>query len=63
MRWSLTFPIVMNAVSGALDGMFLSRKVIEDASIVGIFQFEVEKWKYSAGAEAHQVSFLTATIR
>jgi hypothetical protein len=53
----------MNAVSGALDGMFLSRKVIEDASIVGIFQFEVEKWKNSAWAEAHQVSFLTATIR
>jgi hypothetical protein len=53
----------MNAVSGALDGMFLSRKVIKDASIVGIFQFEVEKWKNSAWAEAHQVSFLTATIR
>lgn len=53
----------MNAVSAALDGMVLSRKVIESASIVGIFQFVVEKLKYSAGPEAHQVSFQLATIR
>jgi hypothetical protein len=56
LRWSVTFPTVMNAVSTALDGMVLPRKMVKIISIVGIFQSVIGRLKYCAGRQAHGMS-------
>ncbi len=52
----MTFPTVMNAVSTALDGMVLPRKMVKIISIVGIFQSVIGRLKYCAGRQAHGMS-------